>query len=331
MFLQKEEGKTSSFFLEFILMTRFNFNAKTVEEAGEYFRNRAFQLLRDDFEWSGFVTPLIWNGVIWGAKTSFFDREHPEDKYVSIYVLEGHQNQGHMKRYLSTSEETFVTTDPCGVFDYLYQHAYEVYLTGDWLTLPGYRQIEKYYGSRKANRSGQYLMQHIDEGIAILHFLGEDSLGDAFAFHPLVQNDEDLKANFNSLIPEEEYDSTNPEALYPLNANDIPNPYDLLLAFEYRNIANQFLSKMEGHPGFKDASEIVLSPLTQVNTMLRADKIQNYKDFLLYHAKSHPRRDWLDKYFMQWFERLEISWEDFESYLRKLRVPGMTITDPQEV
>ena len=41
--------------------------------------------------------------------------------------------------------------------------------------------------------------------------------------------------------------------------------------------------------------------------MLRADKLQNQKDFLAYHAKSHPRRDVLARYFELWLQRLGVT------------------------
>ena len=41
--------------------------------------------------------------------------------------------------------------------------------------------------------------------------------------------------------------------------------------------------------------------------MLIADKIQNKKDFELYHKGSHPRSMELDHYFNNWLKRLNIS------------------------
>ena len=41
--------------------------------------------------------------------------------------------------------------------------------------------------------------------------------------------------------------------------------------------------------------------------MLRADKVQNYKDFLSHHKGSHPRSHELDQYFHNWLARLDLS------------------------
>ena len=54
--------------------------------------------------------------------------------------------------------------------------------------------------------------------------------------------------------------------------------------------------------------------------MLRADKVQNYKDFLAHHVKSHPRRDALDRYFRNWLSRLDISDSAFERSVDALTV-----------
>jgi hypothetical protein len=51
----------------------------------------------------------------------------------------------------------------------------------------------------------------------------------------------------------------------------------LLLAVEYRNIANEYLSHKPS------TNDVHLSPIKDVNTMLIADKIQNRKDFEIYH------------------------------------------------
>ena len=46
--------------------------------------------------------------------------------------------------------------------------------------------------------------------------------------------------------------------------------------------------------------------------MLVADKVQNYKDFLIHHRATHPNADRLEAYFRQWLQRLGVSIEQFE-------------------
>lgn len=149
-----------------------------------------------------------------------------------------------------------------------------------------YEYIVEHYGDKKAERSGVKLINHIDEGIKIMKSLGSTiSTMDAFCLHPLIQNDADLEKNKSWITDiQEQYIST--EAL--------------IFAFEYRNIANQYLS----HRIITSLSDIKLSPFESVNQMLIADKVQNYKDFLIYHAGTHPRTDELNEYFNNWLCKL---------------------------
>jgi len=88
---------------------------------------------------------------------------------------------------------------------------------------PGYQMIARHYGDKTTARSGVLLINHINEGIEILNRYGADPVVmEAYAVHPIFQNDADLKANFYQCAD-----------LHPLIT---------LYAIEYRNIANQFLS-----------------------------------------------------------------------------------------
>lgn len=94
----------------------------------------------------------------------------------------------------------------------------------------------------------------------------------------------------------------------------------LALALEYRRVANSCLSHHEvAGPG-----DIDLGPLPEVADMLRADKIQNYGDFLRFHAATHPRAAALDRYFKIWLERLEVSSERFTAWSAALRELDVT-------
>jgi len=98
----------------------------------------------------------------------------------------------------------------------------------------------------------------------------------------------------------------------------------LLLAMEYRNIANATLS----HRTIATAADIPLSPLPEVNAMLVADKVQNRKDFILHHARSHPRSKELDRYFRLWLERLGVSESQFGELFEALQVTRQPLPAP---
>lgn len=160
-----------------------------------------------------------------------------------------------------------------------------------------YKLISEIYGNTKAKRSDVPYINHIDEGLIILDIIGASTESKkAYCVHPLFQSDGDL------LIA---YTEGN---WYGINANII------LLAMEYRSVANEFLSIVKP----TSTSDIRLSPLKDVNDMLIADKIQNRKDFNLYHKGKHPRSNELDLYFSLWLYRLGIGIERYQEIIKKL-------------
>jgi hypothetical protein len=142
-----------------------------------------------------------------------------------------------------------------------------------------YLLISEYYGEDTAKRSGVRLMNHIDEGIDILKSIGaEQDTIDAYCLHPILQSDEAFNKN------------------YTMNFSNIPTS-SLLLAMEYRRVANSYLSKdkIESFVGFTN---------DKIKQMLFADKIQNEKDFAQYHEGTHPRSIELREYFDNWINIL---------------------------
>jgi hypothetical protein len=171
-----------------------------------------------------------------------------------------------------------------------------------------YRLIKDFYGDRRADRSGVRLIQHIDEGLEIMSRYGSQPIAmEAYAAHPLFQPDGDLKLNYHL-------------------AHEL-QPLVVLYAMEYRNVANAYLSdKITRTTPLADDEQIVaipngeirLSPLPVVNDMLVADKVQNRKDFLRYHAATHNRSLELDFYFRYWLEALEIDEQKYQRLVEGL-------------
>jgi len=142
-----------------------------------------------------------------------------------------------------------------------------------------YQLIKEYYGDRIASRSGVKLMNHIDEGIMILLKIGATNTTiDAYCLHPILQSNEAFNEN------------------YTMNFEGVPTEA-LLLAMEYRRVANSYLSKnkIEDFVGFTN---------NKIKQMLYADKIQNEKDFKLYHEGTHERSAELREYFDNWINIL---------------------------
>ncbi|RSZ60757.1 hypothetical protein HF313_18340 [Massilia atriviolacea] len=156
-----------------------------------------------------------------------------------------------------------------------------------------YAAVRRFYGDRRAARSGALLISHIDEGLALLDEIGApEQAKEAFCLHPLVQDDSALLAALASAS---------------LFAESQPDPVVVLLAMEYRRVANDYLA--HHCEGADDA--IALSCVDEVNQMLIADKIQNRKDFERFHLGKHADSDKLQLYFGNWLRRLGVSEERY--------------------
>lgn len=180
----------------------------------------------------------------------------------------------------------------------------------DVRTSYAYNAISGFYRDRRAERSGVLLMNHIDEGLVVLRELGAlDHALRAFCLHPLFQADAELTSVGIGFM------------------NDGPDdPYDILLAMEYRHQANAWLSDkvrrvvMVGSGGNEIRTDHIdvdgmptPGPLVAVKNMLIADKVQNYKDFRLHHLGKHERSDELEIYFKTWLHVLGISLKRFKA------------------
>lgn len=270
---------------------RFDMNATTLDGAREYFRGRALQLLREGFRPRGDVRELVHDGVAWGAEATV---ARGGVDYTSVYVYAQARGVGHMSRLvdrIKREHRALITHPDCDLERFFREREVEYLVAGQFALTREYRAVETFYGDRRAKRSGLHTMNHIDEGLAVLAWLeASDKAQRAYCLHPLVQADADLLAS------------------YPHLAQATEDPQVLALALEYRNVANAYLS----HRTVTGAEEVALSPLAEVNDMLRADKVQNYKDFIRHHRPTHPRAEALDRYFRTWLDRLEIPLERFE-------------------
>ena len=311
-----EEARRAAGYAERSMSPRFDHHAGDAATALDYFTDRAVQMLHDDADWawSGVVTPLIHAGVEWGAETLLHDRRG--DAFVSVYVYAGQRGRGHLRRHAMAraSGQRYLTTPGCGIFEALAHLDPRTVLAAPLSGQAEYVAIENHYGATRARRSGRRYMNHIDEGLRVLHrWLGaSDRAMRAWCLHPLVQGDADLR-------------STHAAGL--LGGFE---PAVVTLALEYRNIANAFLSPMERHPGYEDPARIALSPLAEVSAMLVADKLQNCKDFRGDH-RDHPRAAWLERYFQRWLAALGVDPAEVDRLARETAIPAGRIGAPREL
>ena len=167
---------------------------------------------------------------------------------------------------------------------------------------PEYIAIKEFYGDRTAERSGVLLMNHIDEGIAMLKIMGASELAiKAFCLHPLVQGDEEFACNWSAL-------------------RETPGITlrSLELAVAYREAANSYLCRPETDQYTVEGLRVQVGWLNQdLVHMLFADKLQNEKDFEQFHLGTHARSAELANYFCIWLDYLE----EMEAELKKASKP----------
>ena len=274
---------------------RFNKNASNYEEVKFYYMNRAEQGLRDGVSFDSLTE------YEWGCVATF---SIPEDViYYSVYIFLGHRRKGHFSNWLSeNSEKPILTFAECKLEELLDRkgHPYrsEVPIHTTWIE---YNIIQGFYGSHVANRTKVLYINHVEEGLFVMNYLGHSELAQrAYIMHPVFQTDGDF-----------------PDAWKRLNKKDDPiHEVDItviVLAVEYRSTANGYLSFASPD------EEPMLSPVEEVNQMLIADKVQNRKDFEIFHLHTHERSDRLQQYFKQWLEALGISEEHYSTIVKAMK------------
>ena len=258
-------------------------SATTVEEALRYYQNRSIQALPWGWSWDGNYKDLSF-----GVSVNI--RSPQGTLYPSLYLFATEQGKGHYSRWLS--EQVPAVGYECQeVQAYLKQKGrpfVEVAPPMHWG--PGLRVahdiVRNYYGDGHAFRSQLPLINHIDEGLYILQERGAGQVAmQAFCLHPLLQGDKDLLANYKK-----SFAGVDPEAL--------------ILAVEYRHVANAYLSKDKVR--FPKAGV-----LPEVREMLVADKIQNKKDFQVYPSDV-GNAEQLEGYIRRWFTSVGFAVSQYE-------------------
>ena len=273
-------------------MPRFPLDADDFDPAVRYLEARQRQALVDGWAAEPGAERLIQDGLEWGVRT--FAHSPTGIRHQSIYVYASQRRRELFAEHLLRTRGTPVVTTPDADLErYLQKHNCRYQVVGQHIENYEYRVIAEQYGEKRAARSGAYYMNHIDEGLAVLAGLqASERARRAFCLHPLVQSDDAL-------------------ARYYAYADQLTaDPHVLTLALEYRHIAQLAPSSRE----VARAADIALGPLEEVHDMLRADKLQNYKDFVLHHRATHARGAALDRYFRMWLERLEVDDATRERY-----------------
>lgn len=251
-----------------------------VKKVIEYYEVKSKELLKFGYRLSNLDISSFNDAVV-----ATFIKE--DKKYHSIYVLEDYIGQDvYIKVYSKISQRLnivpiIITAKQCEIESFLSHKMIPFVSVDTTLGFVEYDIINKYYKDDKSKRSDVRLMNHIDEGLTILNQLDTtDEAKRAYCLHPIIQTEENLEG----------FDFTG------------VSEYVMALSLEYKRVANSYLSNRK----ITHINEIELSDKFEVNDMLLADKVQNYKDFLLYHNDTHPRSGELEKYFRNWFKKLSL-------------------------
>lgn len=280
-------------------------NASTPRELWQYYETRARQMLHEGYTWTGVIEWVP--GFVNRAVRTFFHSESGR-RWVSFFVVPGARGQGVMRALATASPDPVVTVDDCDLVPILKHLGVPHRVVGaQLLESVEYKLVQDFYGDRRARRSQAFLMNHIDEGLAVMCWTGcSMQAARAFCLRPLLQMDADLAENYSAVVGE----------LKAVRDGD----ETLALAMEYRSVANEYLPK---HP--LPLAGIRLSPLPEVQQMLVGAKVQSRKDFEAHHAQTHPNSARLAEYFLQWCTALRVD----ERTYRRLTSRLPTKTHPQ--
>lgn len=284
-------------------------DANTKLDVIQYFNTRDRQLrsehcayvLTDTFKWYP-------EGCTVRLKDMTNDRD-----YASFYVYASARGSTAgitlVNRLLEENPDTIIlTVYDCSILDWLIYKAITFEICYGWFDTTEYEAIQTVYGDQCAKRSGVFLMNHIDEGIHIGSLIeASSSTIRAYCLHPLVQNDRELSQYFQVAID-------------AASGADNTTEKVIALMMEYRYQANSWLSDkvsvVNGNIVYSGSP--TPGPLKEVAEMLIMDKVQNYKDFCLYHKGTHPRSVELDAYFHRWFDALGLTTEKVDSMIAEI-------------
>lgn len=204
---------------------------------------------------------------------------------TTVYIPNRLRGRGLIKKY---KHLRIITQTDCHIEGVLRSQGFNFKLINGWFDFDEYIIIKKFYGDRKAKRSNIFLMNHIIEGCDYLRKINaSDDAIKAFMLHPMFQSDEEFRANWQMLF----------------NGSIEPSVARNLI--EYRKVANAYLCRPETDKWLiRDIIHSTPIPFEDVRHMLMADKLQNMKDFEIYHKGTHVRSRELENYFVNWAIRL---------------------------
>jgi hypothetical protein len=133
-----------------------------------------------------------------GCRTEFISAAG--ERYASYYVLAQHHGEGHFKRLVSSDRLPIVTITDCHI-EQILDHIGARYLrAGDLLDSAEYRLVEAVLADSR-NEGGVFLMNHVDEGLAVLAELGAGVVTQrSFCLLPLISEAQACTSYYDALL-----------------------------------------------------------------------------------------------------------------------------------
>jgi len=157
--------------------------ATTWPELTQYFTTRARQLWHEGWRWSETLSDV---GV--GCRTEFTSRAG--EKYASYYVLAQYHGQGHFRKLVGNEALPVVTITDCHIEQVLDHLGARYVRAGSVLDSAEYRLVEAVLGDSRGSPGDEFLMNHVDEGLAVLADLDTSDLAfRAYCLLPLVSDE----------------------------------------------------------------------------------------------------------------------------------------------
>ncbi len=239
-----------------------------------YYETRARQFMQEGMIWDGVISDTL------GCPTAFFTRG-PE-RFCSVYIPTHLRGQGMFRRVLGVIGLPVITVVDCHIEPALQAIGHPYLVVGTpILESPQYKIVQDFFGDQRDERSGVLLMNHIDEGIAVMRALGApDTAIRAFCLTPLqFTSRNDIIINFHKIFKElngviDGIDSSN-------------------LALDYRALV--------------DTNPVKVSTDNDVNLMLAGAVIQRKKDLLVHNWDHQANPEATRERFDQWIAALGIA------------------------
>lgn len=273
---------------------RLNRNTETFEEVVKFLHEKTIQLYLD-----GFLITNIEKVSNLGVVATYF-RDNKE--YHIFYLYPSKRGKGIYERVVKEYNWTILVGVGSDLLQYVIKKRLKFRVVLNFTETREYKIIEDYYKD-KYHSNGVSFMKHIDEGLAIMKWMGtSESAKKSFCLHPIYQSEKSIKDFGIKDLSDNKL---------KLDSNIITN------VLEFRRIDNLYTNDMRiSSPG-----DIKISTLDEVNQMLIADKIQNRKEFENYYDGNED----FSMYLINWFRKLDINENMYRDYKSRLDINSQLI------